>query len=256
MPGLCEAARRPSDAAREPLTLPPDIARAVEEAKSAAPVHVLGEPPSWRPAPDGPALPLGPLVSNDSQRFTTVLSHRRSERVMRAPDLGQLATVLVRSGRVRDVAPAPDGYAMSHRPTPSAGGRHPADMYVLARDVDGLDAGVWLFDPLACSLAPSARQPGATLRRLGKIAETDLPPAAILVVARLERTLSRYPAGLSLVWRDVGALLATLHLCATDLGLASCIVGSCGVFIDDPVDGALDMGALLVGKRVDDDART
>jgi SagB-type dehydrogenase family enzyme len=236
------------------VTLPPDTARAIAEAKHAVPVVPSGAPPPWRSVPDGEKLALGPLVSSDSQPFMRVLSQRRSERPTHAPDLARLATVLVRSGRVLDVSRAPDGYVMSHRPTPSAGGRHPADMYVLADDVEALDAGAWLFDPLGCELVKVARSAGTTLRVLGEIVETDPPPAAIVIVARHERTLSRYPAGLSLIWRDVGALLATLHLCATDLGLASCIVGSCGVFIDDPTAGEIDMGALLVGRR-DDDAR-
>lgn len=233
------------------MTLPPDPARALAEAKYAVPVVRSGTPPPWRSVPDGQKLALGTLVSSESQPLMTVLSKRRSERPMWAPDLARLATILVRSGRVLDVSPAPDGYVMSHRPTPSAGGRHPAEMYVLADHVDGLGAGTWMFDPLGCELVATTRPAGTTLRRLGEIVETNPPPAAILIVTRLERTLSRYPAGLSLVWRDVGALLATLHLCATDLGLASCIVGCCGVFIDDPAAGEIDMGALLVGRRDD-----
>lgn len=75
------------------------------------------------------------------------------------------------------------------------------------------------------------------------------PGGAIFVIARFDRTLSRYPAGSSLVWRDAGVMLATLHLCATDVGLDSCIIGLAGAVVLDEKQMVADLGALAVGHR-------
>jgi SagB-type dehydrogenase family enzyme len=155
--------------------------------------------------------------------------------------------MLVRCLRVIDWAEGADGYVQTHRPTPSAGARHPIDVHLLAHDVEGLPGGAWRFDALTCELVATSADHDATLERLGSIVGRAAPPSALLAVAHLDRTLSRYPDGLSLLWRDAGALLATLHLCATDLGLASCIVGATGVMMDDITLAEVDVGALIVG---------
>jgi hypothetical protein len=69
-------------------------------------------------------------------------------------------------------------------------------------------------------------------------------------VAHPLRTLSRYPEGMSLIWRDAGALLATVHLVASDLGLSSCIVGTSGVLRTDHAGplGPVDVGAVALGN--------
>jgi hypothetical protein len=75
-------------------------------------------------------------------------------------------------------------------------------------------------------------------------------PAVIVVSANPAATLSRYPNGTAHVWRDAGALLATLHLTATDLGLASKILSTSGVLsqFDPSGTGTVDVGALLLGS--------
>ncbi|MGW0454524.1 hypothetical protein [Gordonia sputi] len=77
----------------------------------------------------------------------------------------------------------------------------------------------------------------------------DVPPAAVFVVADPALTLSRYPLGDSLLWREAGALLMLLHLAATDIGLGSCVVGTTGLLLDDMPyeDGPLDLGCVCLG---------
>jgi hypothetical protein len=67
------------------------------------------------------------------------------------------------------------------------------------------------------------------------------------MVAEPERTLSRYPAGTAHLWRDTGALLATLHLLASSVGLSSCIVGTSGL-LGDENEARIDLGALALGR--------
>jgi len=68
-------------------------------------------------------------------------------------------------------------------------------------------------------------------------------------VADFRRTLLRYPAGTVHVWRDAGALLATLHLCAGDVGLRSVITGGVDLVASESwTETTIDVGALLLGR--------
>ena len=64
-----------------------------------------------------------------------------------------------------------------------------------------------------------------TARAQAALAVDEPPPAVLCLVAELQRTLSRYVGGMSLILRDSGALMATICLVATALGLASCPIG-------------------------------
>jgi SagB-type dehydrogenase family enzyme len=220
---------------------------ALAEARTAAPLVADATPPSWRASHDGERLRIGELVQHESRPLSDVLARRCSKRTWNPPTLASLATIVVRCTRVIQWIEAPDGYTSTHRPVASAGARHPFELYLLAGQVDGLAPGAWHFDALSCDLIATEMPCAQVLARLGEVVGADTPPAALVAVAHLDRTLSRYPAGLSLLWRDAGALLATLQLCASDIRLASCITGTCGVFVDDEDRRELDVGALLVG---------
>jgi SagB-type dehydrogenase family enzyme len=238
---------RPSWApGKEAATL---VAEELKAARRNRPTEASREPVPWRDNTDGTRLKLGDLLNEDSHTLAEVLSRRRSAREWAPPGLSAIATMLVRTLRVIEWGTAPDGYLTTHRPTPSAGARHPFDVYLLAHEVDGLAAGSWRFDALTCELvqSPDDHKPG--LETLGEIIGQATPPAALVAVAHIDRTLSRYPDGLSLLWRDAGALLATLHLCATDLDLASCIVGATGAMTYDLARREVDVGSLIVGAQ-------
>lgn len=220
---------------------------ALAEARAARPRPEDGPPPAWQDDRDGPRVPLANLTARESRPLADVLAARRSQREWAPLRMDEVGTVLMRGGRVIDWAVAPDGYVTTHRPAPSAGARHPLDLYLVVAEVDGLSAGAWRFDALRCELVGASLAHEPALAQLGEVVGAEAPPAALIAVAHLHRTLSRYPTGLSLLWRDAGALLATLQLCATDVGLASCIAGTCGVLVDAPADGVVDVGALLVG---------
>lgn len=202
----------------------------------------------WRDERDGARVKLGGLLMHDSHPLSTVLAGRRSERDLAPVGLSALATMLIRCLRVAEWEEGTDGYIRTHRPTPSAGARHPIDVHLLANEVEDLPLGAWRFDALTCELVSTPAEHDRMLSRLGSIVGRSAPPAALVAVAHLDRTLSRYPDGLSLLWRDAGALLATLHLCATDIGLASCIVGATGAMIFDTTSGEVDVGTLIVGS--------
>lgn len=199
------------------------------------------------PPADVEAMALNP-ADLPSSPLAEVLLQRRSERQFARPSLDQVATLLIRAGQISDWRRL-GGFTHTHRPHPSAGGRHPLRLYLVAHAVDGLAAGSYLFDPLRAELRSVEvdRAAEAIHAIAEQMALNQLPPVTIFLGAELERTLSRYPTGLSLVWRDAGALMATLHLVATDLGLASCLAGTCGLLFTDAEQ--VDVGALILGQR-------
>lgn len=223
----------------------------VEDAPPAADSTVTVEALASRAA-DAPP-PYDVTDTGPSRPLADVLRARRSDRRLARPDAAAVGTVMARAGLVRCRWTGPDGYPRTSRPAPSAGARHPHVLVLLARDVDGLPPGAWVLDPDLATLRRTVHAPDAVDRALDSIAEAlrmpAPPPAAVLTVASPAATLSRYPTGMPLVWRDAGALQATLHLAAADLGLASCVAGTAGIlhgFDDDP-DHLLDTGAVALG---------
>lgn len=258
-----------------------DLAGAVPEADdpgafdgpSAAALASLAEATTLRPRTDPPPphpvasaildgrprVALGPLAGGvrTSAVLGDVLARRRSRRNLAPASTANLAALLVRAGRTRTLAEDPSGRQLESRPFPSAGARHPHELVLASCGVDGLDDAWWWFDPFTCDLVPvaAAPDPDSALVAIADVAAMGRPPtAAVFAAAAFDRTLSRYPAGSTLAWRDAGAVLATLHLVATELGLASCIIGTSGT-VRIPAQGhsrpAVDVGAVAIGNVAD-----
>lgn len=246
------------------LTAPSGHPASSESPLTAALKGTVAESISMRPVDENAARPrrtpplgdriieLGPLARSDSRSLREVLDDRRSDRALAAPDLADLATILIRGGRLRDWREQTGGNQEESRMLPSAGARHPVDFEIFTSGLDGLEAGHWFFDPGMCRLRNVAVDwPSNHIKQafadLGFGTERGL--TAVFAVAEFERTLDRYPGGSSLVWRDAGVALGGIHLCATDLGLGSCIAGSVGLLYPDYRGGPIDIGALLIGRR-------
>ena len=197
----------------------------------------------------GSSVAIGPIARAD-EGIAPLLRQRRSVRDLRPCTLADLSTLLFNGARVLDEWRDHHGINVSHRPHPSAGGRHPLSILALVSNVDGLAPGAWAFDPSRCVLTDAGFDPDriddalvAASNALGGLR----PAALLLAVAEPERTLSRYPAGTAHLWRDAGALLTTLHLLAASLDLASCIVGISGVLGHEEA-AQVDLGALAFGR--------
>ncbi|WP_173154259.1 nitroreductase family protein [Phytohabitans suffuscus] len=202
-----------------------------------------------------PSVPLSVPVTDvgTTRPFAEVVAARRSDRHLRPPSLTEVGTVLARAGLTRSKSTDLAGAPIAHRAAPSAGARHPLTLVLLARHVRGLDPGSWILDPDAAVLRPGAHPPEQIAEALHEVAhamgQPGPPPAVVLAVAHPDRTLSRYPLGISLLWRETGALLMLIHLTAADIGLGSCIVGTCGALHADDGSGTgpVDLGAVALG---------
>lgn len=187
-----------------------------------------------------------------------VLSTRRSRRRFRSISSRRLSDLLFHSARVRSSWDGSDGYRLSSRPAPSAGARHPIEILGVFNQVQGIPRGLWHFDPFGLELRCVSARPREIARynksACAVLGTTTAPPVIFLFVAVLQRTLSRYPAGLSLIWRDSGALAATIALAAEGIGLAACPLGFSQPFhspasIGIRMHAGWIMGGIAIGER-------
>lgn len=203
------------------------------------------------------ALPTDNRLPSRSLR--DVLDQRRSLRSY-APSplpLDLLGAFLDRSARVRGRL-GPAEYEQTQRPSPSGGGRHSIEIYVLARDVADLAPGAYHYDPFDHALhrlAPWDEEVSEVLRQAVTLPAylEEAPPAGIYLASHAARTGWKYEGlALSLVYRDAGCLLQTLCLAATDLGLAACPTGTMRPtsqlsFLEPHQQALLHVGNLALG---------
>jgi len=156
-----------------------------------------------------------------------ILASRRSRREFRPIPSHCLNQVLWYSARAIRVSSKNHSTRWQHRPSPSAGGRHPIDILVLSND----DPAVYLYQPEAHALARLQIADAQALDQLLSSVHAVINPAGATILwfaAQFDRTLSCYHNGESLVWRDTGALTATISLVAECCALNSCAIGISG----------------------------
>jgi SagB-type dehydrogenase family enzyme len=122
------------------------------------------------------------------------------------------------------------------RPSPSAGGLYPLELYLAMQTVEGLADGIYHYDARAHQLE---------LRRTGvfhaDIAEMTIGQdmirdanLVIMITAIFERTMWKYgQRGYRYVWLDAGHVAQNLYLVATALGLGPVAIGG---FFDDELN--------------------
>lgn len=219
-------------------------------------------PDAMRTVPIDDLLRIASSGADRTEPFNEVLARRRSIREYGSLAAADLAVLLDQVFAPRGFAQADDGAVRRFRPIPSAGARHPLVPLALVESVAGLEAGLWRFDldgRRILLIEKNARLLDGAWRKVTAAGQfTKRPPAVVVLGARFDATLARYPAGAALVWRDAGVALGTLHLSATAIGLGSCILGTAGVLNDrllaaSGLSGNLvgDVGALAVGGPVD-----
>lgn len=194
------------------------------------------------------------LEGSRSESLSSVLARRRSVREYGPLTAADLVRVLDQVFRLRAYAEADDGAVRRFRAIPSAGARHPVIPVVLTSDVDGLESGLWRHDTdgrrllLVETDAAALDLVWTQIIAAGQFDQR--PPAVIVLGAKFDATLARYPSGTALVWRDAGVALGALHLSATAADLASCVLGTAGL-LDEPTLAASglvgDVGSLAIG---------
>lgn len=186
-----------------------------------------------------------------------VLSQRRTRRRLGRLGRPQLSALLWHSAKRRDGRRDNGGlWDWQSGPSPSAGGCHPID--VLVATCGQQESTLRLYDPYAHAIQELLGRESSAAEALAAARREVLPDAAegaivLWFAAQPARTLRWYERGDSLIWRDSGALLATIGLVAEALGLCCCGLGITGEpWLSRSLNAggrAVGVGGCIVGRR-------
>lgn len=185
-------------------------------------------PRRWRPQVCSiEKLPAG--AAGPSTTFCDVLDTRSTTRTLGPLSSKRIATFLWHAARTRAAR-----FGWEHRASASSGGLHPVELLVVG---DG--AATHWYDPQRHALClvevvDDARF-AAALGRYRSLVPTR-GGALLCFGVDSSRTSAKYDHAESLIWRDVGCVLATFHLCATWLNLGFCPLGALGNQVWSAVD--------------------
>jgi SagB-type dehydrogenase family enzyme len=178
-----------------------------------------------------PAPAISPLVKLLRDRHST-----REFDDHRPITLAELARFLDSAARVLSTSsiPVDSGggpmveYAI--RPYPSAGAEYPLELYLTVDKCEGLARGFYHYDAGEHALMPIST-PTQEMDALLAKAEFAMGAAAapqilITIAARFGRVSWKYSSlAYALILKDVGALMQTFYLTATDMALGGCAIG-------------------------------
>ncbi|HEU4360690.1 MAG TPA: SagB family peptide dehydrogenase [Mycobacterium sp.] len=170
----------------------------------------------------------------DDPTLTAVVEDRVSTRTFddtQPITVDELGELLYRTARTRRTQPVGTAEELLSRPYPSGGGLYELELYPVVRDVTGLTPGMYHYDSFAHLLRPVAGADSPAVAQLLKPASATLtggaePQLLVVIAARTGRILWTYQQiGYATVLKDVGALMQTIYLVATAMGLGACAQG-------------------------------
>jgi SagB-type dehydrogenase family enzyme len=150
------------------------------------------------------------------------------------------------------------------RPYPSGGSAYELELYLAVANCAGLARGFYHYDADRHALVPiGASTPELDAQLAAAEFAMDapgVPQILITIAARFDRTAWKYSSiAYSLVLKDVGVLIQTLYLMATDMGLGGCAIGSINIDLfakmtglEFHVEGPVGQFALGRGRKAAD----
>lgn len=189
----------------------------------------------WDPVVELERPDLTAIAAHDPT-LTDVLEHRRSIRAYGAEPLtlAQLSEFLYRVARVRAISPAaPEKgsfYDTSSRPYASGGAAYDLELYITANRCQGLEQGLYHYDPRDHCLRQVAEMTDAVCQLLQDAQRSagldDEPQVVITMASRFGRLSWKYSSmAYAAILKNVGVLYQTMYLVATAMGLAPCGLG-------------------------------
>jgi SagB-type dehydrogenase family enzyme len=155
--------------------------------------------------------------------------------------LGTTARVLSEWKSGADVDGGPE-VTYSSRPYPAAGSAYELELYLTVSNCEGLARGLYHYDAgghALVAIGASAQH----LRTLSMAAEFAMdasgpPQILITIAARFGRISWKYSSiAYSLILKDVGCLIQTFYLAATDMGLGGCAIGTGNIDLFEKMTG-------------------
>jgi SagB-type dehydrogenase family enzyme len=218
---------------------------------------VMPPPPAVRPRWPGEKIDLPALSAAPSQTLSPIarlLHERHSTRDFddRQPiTLAELSQFLDNTARVQsrwkskvDLGEDDDGPEVEYaaRPYPSAGSAYELEFYLAVANCEGLSRGFYHYDADRHALVPiavGAHELDALLASAEfAMGASAVPQIVITIAARFDRIAWKYRSiAYALILKDVGVLIQTLYLMATEMGLGGCAIGT----------GNIDLFAKMTG---------
>jgi SagB-type dehydrogenase family enzyme len=194
----------------------------------------------------GAAAALSPPRRPECTLWGTIEARRSQREFGPDPIAGDELAALLHAGYgVTHLLESPDGSgSLSLRAVPSGGALYPLELYVAALRVDGLEAGLYHFDPLLRSLEIVRIGLGADhVAVLSTYPEIVSSCSALLLVAAVfGRTRFKYgQRGYRFALLEAGHVGQNVVLAATALGLAAVPLGG---FYDRPTDEFLGLDGV------------
>ena len=125
--------------------------------------------------------------------------------------------------------------AYATRPYPSAGASYELELYLAVDKCDGLARGFYHYDAGGHALVPIGVAHAAARRAVDRSpacrwTRPRTPQIVITIAARFGRVSWKYSSlAYALILKNVGVLIQTLYLMATDMGLGGCAIGSTNI---------------------------
>ena len=192
--------------------------------------------PAVRPRWPGKKIDLRkfPAPSQTASPVTATLSERHSTRDFddqQPITLAELSRFLDGTARVRskwksrlDFGDGGPDVEYAARPYPSGGGAYELELYLAVANCEGLARGFYHYDADRHALVPiEVRAQELEAMLVAAKFAMDAPAAPqilITIAARFGRTAWKYTSiAYALILKDVGVLIQTLYMVATDMGL-------------------------------------
>ena len=227
--------------------------------------------PAVRASWPGTKIDLRELSSAAPSPTAKLLRERHSTRDFdnqRPITLAELARFIDSTARVQSELKTPldhggGGPELSYtmRPYPSGGASYELELYLAVDKCEGLPRGFYHYDAGGHALVPievrgsalNALLNGATFA----MGVNTAPQILITIAARFGRVSWKYSSiAYALILKDVGALMQTFYVMATDMGLGGCAIGTTNIELfakmtglDFHIEGPVGQFALGRGAK-------
>lgn len=185
--------------------------------------------------------------------FIDVLFKRCSHKNLTFCEIRRVSEVLFYCMRIHEITNDLTGTITSKRICPSAGARHPIDIFVSLPEKLN-ERELFYYNPIDHSLNELMLDKKNVATFLEDINSTLFLNDAYLFwfSMQVEKTGSKYLNPESLYWRDAGCLLYAIQLISTYIGLSSCPIGTLAsksfhnLFFSDKIQSG---GGILIGNQ-------
>lgn len=214
---------------------PREIAEAgVDTAQGLRSKHGVPPPAMIERAAPRDRIALPQAIRNGFDELLDARTTCRNFDALASLPLATLSRLLARAFGRRGEVHAADDFDVVKRTSPSGGGLHPTECYLLVQRVDGIASGLYHYHLGTHALEPLPAPAGFDIAAFAKLAVAgqhwfaDAPVLCVLA-PRFGRNFWKYrnhPKAYRVCILDAGHLSQTLQLCATQEGLGSFITAA------------------------------